>query len=67
MFQTTRPRLLTSSQVAEIFHVHPKTVRRWAESGKLSSVRTASGHRRYRRLEVEALYQQAHEGRGGRS
>ncbi|MBM9433904.1 BldC family transcriptional regulator [Flaviflexus equikiangi] len=47
--------LLTPSQVAALFHVDPKTVTRWANAGKLSSIRTLGGHRRFRREEVEKL------------
>ena len=44
--------LLTPSEVATLFRVDPKTVTRWAKSGKLSSIRTLGGHRRYRETEV---------------
>jgi excisionase family DNA binding protein len=47
--------LMTPAEVAELFRVDPKTVTRWADSGKLSAVRTLGGHRRYLRSEVEAL------------
>ncbi len=47
--------LLTPSEVAKLFRVDPKTVTRWAKSGKLSSIRTLGGHRRYRASEVHAL------------
>jgi excisionase family DNA binding protein len=47
--------LLTPSEVAQIFRVDPKTVTRWAKAGKLSSIRTLGGHRRYREAEVRAL------------
>lgn len=47
--------LLTPAQVASLFHVDPKTVTRWAQSGKLSSIRTLGGHRRYRASEVYGL------------
>ncbi len=38
-----------------MFRVDPKTVTRWAKSGKLTSIRTLGGHRRYREAEVRAL------------
>jgi excisionase family DNA binding protein len=38
-----------------MFRVDPKTVTRWARAGKLTSVRTLGGHRRYREAEVQAL------------
>lgn len=47
--------LLTPAEVAAMFRVDPKTVTRWAKAGKLSSVRTLGGHRRYLASEVRAL------------
>lgn len=49
--------LLTPSEVAKMFRVDPKTVTRWAKAGKLSSIRTLGGHRRYRASEVRGLLQ----------
>lgn len=54
-------KLLTPSEVAAIFRVDPKTVTRWAKVGKLSSIRTLGGHRRFRELEVRALLLEAQE------
>ena len=48
-------KLLTPAEVAARFRVDPKTVTRWAKAGKLSSIRTLGGHRRYRATEIEAL------------
>lgn len=47
--------LLTPSEVATLFRVDPKTVTRWAKAGKLTSIRTLGGHRRYRETEVRSL------------
>ena len=47
--------LLTSAQAAQMFGVAPKTVTRWAASGRLGSIRTPGGHRRFRRSEIDAL------------
>ena len=47
--------LLTPSEVAKLFRVDPKTVTRWAKAGKLSSIRTLGGHRRYRAHEIQRL------------
>ena len=47
--------LLTPSEVAAMFRVDPKTVTRWAKAGKLTSIRTLGGHRRYREAEVREL------------
>ncbi|MGH2684925.1 MAG: BldC family transcriptional regulator [Actinomycetota bacterium] len=48
-------RLLTPAEVASLFRVDPKTVTRWAKAGKLSSIRTLGGHRRYWESEVRRL------------
>ena len=48
-------RLLTPAEVAVLFRVDPKTVTRWAQAGKLGSIRTLGGHRRFRESEVQAL------------
>ena len=48
-------RMLTPAEVAAMFRVHPKTVIRWAKAGKLTSIRTLGGHRRYREAEIRAL------------
>jgi len=48
-------KLLTPAEVAELFRVDPKTVTRWAKTGKLSSIRTLGGHRRYWESEVRGL------------
>ena len=47
--------LLTPAEVAALFRVDPKTVTRWAKAGKLSSIRTLGGHRRYREAEIRQL------------
>jgi excisionase family DNA binding protein len=47
--------LLTPSEVAALFRVDPKTVTRWAKAGKLTSIRTLGGHRRYLANEVYSL------------
>ena len=49
------PYLLTPAEVAVLFRVDPKTVTRWAQQGKIDSVRTLGGHRRYRRDQIEEL------------
>jgi len=48
-------RLLTPAETAEILHVDPKTLTRWADKGTLSLARTLGGHRRYVESEVRAL------------
>lgn len=51
----TDSQLMTPREVAALFRVNPKTISRWAKSGKLNSIRTLGGHRRYRRVEIETL------------
>lgn len=51
----TQERLLTPGEVAELFRVDPKTPSRWAAAGKVSSIRTPGGHRRFRESEIRAL------------
>ena len=48
-------RLLTPGEVADLFRVDPKTVTRWAASGRVVSVRTPGGHRRFREADIKAL------------
>lgn len=47
--------LLTPAEVAAAFRVDPKTVTRWAKAGKLRSIRTLGGHRRYLEAEVREM------------
>ena len=49
------PQLLAPREVAALFRVDPTTVTRWAEQGRLTTVRTLGGHRRFRADEVYAL------------
>jgi excisionase family DNA binding protein len=51
-------RLLTRSEVADLFHVSPSTVTRWAEAGMLPTVKTLGGHRRYEAKAVADLARQ---------
>ena len=48
-------RLLTPAEVAVLFGVNPKTVTRWARTGKLRAIRTLGGHRRYDASEVRRV------------
>lgn len=47
--------LLTPAEVANLFGVGPKTVTRWATTGKLEAIRLTSGHRRYSERQVFAI------------
>ncbi|HEX9235338.1 MAG TPA: BldC family transcriptional regulator [Actinomycetota bacterium] len=56
-------KLLTPAEVAAMFRVDPKTVTRWAKAGKLSSIRTLGGHRRYRETEIRGLLMESTTGK----
>jgi len=51
--------LLTPAEVGIMFRVNPKTVTRWARAGKISSVRTLGGHRRFRTSEIRRFFEEA--------
>ncbi|EHR48850.1 DNA-binding protein, excisionase family [Saccharomonospora marina XMU15] len=55
MTASTGGRLLTPGEVAALFRVDPKTVTRWATAGRIGSIRTPGGHRRFRESEVNQL------------
>lgn len=44
---------LTSADVARLLGLTDETVRRYAEQGKLAHVRLPSGHRRFRRSDID--------------
>ena len=52
---SNQEKLLTPAEVAALFRVDPKTVTRWAKAGKLTSIKTLGGHRRYKESEVKTL------------
>jgi excisionase family DNA binding protein len=44
--------LLTTAELGRMFRVNPKTVTRWAGTGKIMAVRTLGGHLRFYRSEI---------------
>jgi excisionase family DNA binding protein len=48
-------RLLKSGEAAAMFRVDRRTLARWAKEGKITSIRTPGGHRRFRESEVLRL------------
>jgi excisionase family DNA binding protein len=49
--------MLTTGGVARIFGVHPGTIRRWCEQGRLRGYRSGPrGYRRFSREEVAIAY-----------
>ena len=55
MLTTATPPDLRLSDAAAIVGVHPETLRRWADAGKVRSFRTPGGQRRFYRDDVENL------------
>jgi excisionase family DNA binding protein len=47
--------LITLGEAAQLLGTSASTARRWADSGQLRVVRTAGGHRRFARADVERL------------
>jgi excisionase family DNA binding protein len=52
---TSYPSYLRTAEVADLLHVSPKTVSRWAKEGKLPYLKTLGGHRRYPEAEIREL------------
>ena len=55
MYLVLARRLLSPGEVATLFRVDPKTVSRWANAGKITTVRTLGGHRRFVETEIRGL------------
>ena len=55
VLKQSEPVYLRTAQVAELLHVSPKTVSRWAQEGRLPYLRTLGGHRRYPDAEIREL------------
>lgn len=58
---TFQGRLLRTREVALLFQVSERAVTDWARKGRIPSVRTPGGHRRYPADEVRALLGRAGE------
>ena len=51
--------MLTVSEVARLLHVHPNTLRRWSNKGRIRSYRiNPRGDRRYRLRDIEGFLAQ---------
>lgn len=55
-------RLYWTNDVAEMFQVSPRTVERWAKTGKIKCVKTPGGHRRFKESTIKALLEEGYEG-----
>lgn len=53
------PAWLSLDQAAKRLNVHPATLREWADKGRIPSVRTPGGHRRFSESAVSAMGAQA--------
>ncbi|HZU72573.1 MAG TPA: helix-turn-helix domain-containing protein [Acidimicrobiales bacterium] len=60
--ETLAERLLRTSDVATLFQVSERTVSEWGRRGRIPSVRTPSGHRRYPATAIKDLLVEASEG-----
>jgi excisionase family DNA binding protein len=58
---TIYPSYLHTAEVADILHVSPKTVSRWAKEGKRPYLKTLGGHRRYPEAEIRELAEELRE------
>ena len=56
--------ILSPGQVAALFGVHPRTVFRWADTGKLPGFKTPGGKWRFRREDVDGFTVLIREGVG---
>lgn len=46
---------LSLQEASRMLGVHPSTLRQWADAGKIHTVRTPGGHRRFAQTDVRAL------------
>ena len=61
--RVAKPReLMTTHEVANHLSVSPKTVRRWADSGKLSHIKTLGGHTRFHADDVQKKTEEGYNG-----
>jgi excisionase family DNA binding protein len=48
--------MLTIREVSQLLHIHPNTLRRWCDSGRIKAYRiTTRGDRRFRREDIAAF------------
>jgi excisionase family DNA binding protein len=59
---TVGGQLLRTADVATLFQVSERTVSDWARRGRIPSVRTPGGHRRYPAAEIQRLLEAAEHG-----
>jgi len=58
--RSNNSRMLTTTEVADFLHIHPNTVRQWANKGLLHAYRLGSrGDRRFKREDVDSFLRQS--------
>lgn len=53
MPETDLSEWLSLREASELIGVHPSTLRRWADAGRIACTRTPGGHRRFRRVVLD--------------
>ena len=53
---TQNSSVLRLSEAAALLGVHPDTLRRWSDEGKVPVSRTPGGERRFSREDIDAVY-----------
>lgn len=53
--------LLTPGEFANLMRVDPKTVGRWAKTGRIAAIRTIGGHRRFRVSDIRNMVREGRE------
>lgn len=61
MMKTIRGKKLTSKEAARVLGVSEASVKRWADSGRLPTEKTAGGHRRFSPEDIAVMRRAAHE------
>jgi len=56
---TQNSSVLRLSEAAALLGVHPDTLRRWSDEGKVPVSRTPGGERRYSRADIDAVYSES--------
>ena len=62
--ESSQTRWLRLSEAAKQLNVHPTTLRRWADEGKIAFMVTPGGHRRFAESDVSQLGERRHSLRG---
>jgi excisionase family DNA binding protein len=63
---TGEPDWLTLGQAAKYLGVAQSTIRKWSDQGRVPAFYTPGGHRRYRRIDLEAFLERSGPGRPAR-